>query len=193
MPNRFSLPIAQSWRPFMLWIAALASVAAVIASAYSLVEARRANTSILGLLDRQDVAIDAKRAADQEVLARVNELIRRDRIDEAQALLGSSATRLPADVRAAVLFNLANARTRAASEFVRKGDMDSAAALINLAKSEYRLALKLTPEDWNARFNIDVAMRIVRDLPLGVNPDQENPNAPKRIWTDLPGVPKGLP
>ena len=63
-----------------------------------------------------------------------------------------------------------------------------------LAKDDYRLALRLDPTAWDIKFNFDVAMRIVRDFP-GYEQEGEDvpPDAPKRLWTDLPGVPKGLP
>lgn len=188
-----SLPIV-SWRPLLVWLLALLSAAAVAASGGALYEKQRANSAIKRLIDRKDIAIDTRHAQPEEILARVNELIRRDRLDEAQAVLGAADTRLPAATRSAILYNLANARTRAAVELVRKGDIDGATARVNLAKSEYRLALKLVPDDWNARFNIDVAMRIVRDLPVGDGTlDDDKPAVPKRLWTDLPGIPKGLP
>jgi mxaK protein len=96
-------------------------------------------------------------------------------------------------LRALALYNLANERTRQGVEFVRKGDLDHAAALINVAKTEYRLALKIDPRDWNTKYNLDIAMRIVRDLPQADNLSDEELQTPKKIWTDLPGVPKGLP
>ncbi|MBS0235311.1 MAG: hypothetical protein JSR99_17725 [Proteobacteria bacterium] len=155
--------------------------------------AERANDNIRQLGSRHDISIDARRATPQEILARINESIRRDHIDDAQSILSTATERLPPNVRGAALYNIANASTLLAGEAVRRGDLDAAAALINLAKSEYRLSLKLDPENWNARYNIDVAMRVVRDLPLGDNPDTTSPNAPKKLWTDLPGIPKGLP
>jgi mxaK protein len=37
-------------------------------------------------------------------------------------------------------------------------------------------------------------MRLVRDLPQGVGEDEQKPlETPDKLWTDLPGVPKGLP
>jgi len=36
-------------------------------------------------------------------------------------------------------------------------------------------------------------MRIVRDLPQADIPVDEQKSTPKKIWTDLPGVPRGLP
>lgn len=180
-------------RRTFLWLVTLGCAIWFGLAADDFFRTERANSTISQLLSRHDAAINVRTATPQEILARVNECLRRDQIDDAQATLSSSAERLPPTIHAAALYNIANSRTLLAAEAVRKGDLDGAAALINLAKSEYRLALKLEPENWDARYNIDVAMRIVRDLPQGDNPDKESPDAPKKLWTDLPGIPKGLP
>lgn len=176
-----------------LWILAAASVLCFGYAAIDLISARGANSNIHRLVDRRDVPIDVKRAHPQEILARISESVRRDHIDDAQSILSIAGGTLPPSVRASALYNIANARTRMAAEAVRKGQIDSAAALINLAKSEYRLALKLDPQSWDARYNLDVAMRIVRDLPQADNEDISSSDAAKKLWTDLPGIPKGLP
>ena len=67
-------------------------------------------------------------------------------------------------------------------------------ALTQLAKDEYRLALRLDPSNWDIKHNLDVAMRLVRDFPGYEGEAEEVPeDAPKNLWTDLPGVPRGLP
>lgn len=187
----FSLVARQRRR--LIWLLAAAACVWFGYAAQELFRAERANRNIRDLAARHDVKIDVRHAHPQEVLARINESMRRDNLDEAQAMLSASETALPPEVRAAILYNIANARTLLAAESVRKGDYDTTMALINLAKSEYRLSLKLDPSSWDARYNIDVAMRVVRDLPQGDNPDTTTPDAPKKLWTDLPGVPKGLP
>ncbi len=93
-----------------------------------------------------------------------------------------------------MLYNMANARMRAAIAAIGKGDYDKAIPLVALAKSEYRSALRLDAADWDAKYNLDIAMRLVRDLPQAVGEDEEKPlETPQKLWTDLPGVPKGLP
>jgi mxaK protein len=59
---------------------------------------------------------------------------------------------------------------------------------------KFRSLLRLKPDDWDAKYNYDIAMRLVRDLPKGEGEDQHDPlKTPEKLWTDLPGVPKGLP
>lgn len=191
-PKRIA-SIVGSQRRRMLWCLAAAGAIWFGYAATSLLRTEWANHNIRELLARHDVPIEVHRAEPQEILARINESVRRDKIDEAQAILSSAEAGLSPAVRAAALYNIANARTLLAGEAVRKGDLDTAAALINLAKSEYRLSLQLDPSNWDTRYNVDVAMRVVRDLPQADNPETISPDAPKKLWTDLPGVPKGLP
>ncbi|MGO4685839.1 hypothetical protein [Hyphomicrobium sp. 2TAF46] len=187
------LTFLASQRGTAIWILAAASVLWFGYAVDSLISARRSNDNIRQLVERHDVPVDIKRAHPQEILARIDESVRRDHIDDAQSILSIAGERLPPTVRASALYNIANTRTRLAAEAVRRGDIDSATAMINLAKSEYRLALKLDSENWDARHNLDVAMRVVRDFPQADNPDLSSPDAPKKLWTDLPGIPKGLP
>ena len=189
-----SIPSLRIWRRGpAIWLLAAGSIACFGYAAHDLISARDSNRNIRQLVDRRDAPIEVKRAHPQEILARINESVRRDHIDEAQSILSIAGATLPPAVRAAALYNIANARTRLAAEAVRKGQIDSAAAMINLAKSEYRLALKLHPESWDARYNLDVAMRIVRDLPQADTEDISSSEAAKKLWTDLPGIPRGLP
>lgn len=192
--QRSSISTRRHWRlgP-AIWLLATASIACFGYAAYDLISARGANSNIRQLVDRKDVPIDVKRAHPQEILARITESVRRDHIEDAQAMLSLAGTTLPPSIRASALYNIANARTRMAAEAVRKGQIDSATAMINLAKSEYRMALKLEPQSWDTRYNLDVAMRIVRDLPQAETEETTSPEAAKKLWTDLPGIPRGLP
>jgi mxaK protein len=102
--------------------------------------------------------------------------------------------RAAAAVQVRMLYNMANARLRAAIKATEQGKFDKAIPLVALAKAEYRSALRLAPLDWEAKHNLDVAMRLVRDLPRGEAEEKTEPETtPSKLWTDLPGIPKGLP
>ncbi|MBM3654860.1 MAG: MxaK protein, partial [Alphaproteobacteria bacterium] len=50
------------------------------------------------------------------------------------------------------------------------------------------------PEYWDAKYNLDVAVRLVRDFPDFERKSGDELSAdPKKLWTDIPGKPKGLP
>ncbi|MTD93884.1 hypothetical protein GIW81_05990 [Hyphomicrobium sp. xq] len=164
------------------------------ASTWQFAVKQRANAAIDRLRAGSEVEIDAAEAPPEVLDARAAFLLRRNRIDEAQPLLDQALLRADAPIQMRMLFNMANARMRAAVAAIGKGDYDKAIPLVTLAKSEYRSALRLDSTYWDAKYNLDIAMRLVRDLPQAVGEDEEKPlQTPEKLWTDLPGVPKGLP
>ena len=187
----------QVLRPFLapaLWSMLGLALVATGYAAWHLKSLRQLNADLAAIASGHDQAIDPATAPAALILARTNDLLRTDRLDEAQALAAVASPRLAPAENAKILFNLANYRLRQAAALVEKGDLDGATALVNLSKGEYRVALRLTPDDWDLKYNLDVAMRMVRDLPVGDSePEEIPPDAPKRLWTDVPGVPKGLP
>lgn len=187
--------LARRLQPPLLWFIAILACVAAVWTGITLFKVRSANQAIARLIAHEPatVDVDARKAHPQVVLAQVNEHLRRDEFDEAQTLAASASATLDAGTRAEVLYNIANSDVHRALDAISKGDLDAAAARINLAKAGYRMALKLDPQNWDARNNLDVAMRIVRDLPQIDSGDQPQKEAPQKRWTDLPGIPKGLP
>ncbi len=174
-----------------LLIAALATLATL---GWHIRGIERDNALITALAAGDDVAIDPRGASDEVLIARSAFLLARDRRDEAQALLDVSPAMTDPKLRARLLYNHANARIRDAIAAIERGSTDTAVPMTRLAKDEYRLALRLDPGAWDIKHNFDVAMRIVRDFPGYEGEDEEPPpDAPTKLWTDLPGVPKGLP
>jgi mxaK protein len=177
-----------------LQVLLLAAIATMAISGWLLVSKLRVNSAISSLAAGNNVEVDPTTASPAMLDARAAFLLRRGRIDEAQPLLDQAAERASPIINVRMLYNMANARMRAAVRSIEKGDFDKAIPLVALAKSEYRSALRIDPMDWNAKYNLDVAMRLVRDLPQAVGEDEEKPlETPEKLWTDLPGVPKGLP
>jgi mxaK protein len=172
----------------------LGALVAVAVSGWLLISKLRENSTIGRLAAGTEVAVDPTTAAPAVLEARAAFLLRRGRIDDAQPLLDQASERASPPIYVRMLYNMANARMRAAVTAIEKGNFDKAIPLVALAKSEYRSALRLDPVNWNAKYNLDVAMRLVRDLPQAVGEDEEKPlETPEKLWTDLPGVPKGLP
>jgi mxaK protein len=172
----------------------LAAVVGIVLSGWLLASKLRENSTIDRLAAGKEVEVDPTTAPPAVLEARSAFFLRRGRIDEAQSLLDQASERASPAIQVRMLYNMANARMRLAVRSIEKGDFDKAIPLVALAKSEYRSALRLDPEDWNAKYNLDVAMRLVRDLPQGASEEEEKPlETPEKLWTDLPGVPKGLP
>lgn len=181
-------------RTAALAVALIASASALAALTWHIAEVRQDNATIDALKAGEDIAVDPRTASGEVLIARSEFLLKRDRHEEAQSLLDASSSIADPKLRARLITNHANARIRDAIAAVERADNDKAIPLTRLAKDEYRLAMRLDPDAWNIKYNFDVAMRIVRDFP-GYETEGEDvpPDAPKRLWTDLPGVPKGLP
>ena len=162
------------------------------ACAGMLLLAVRDNRLIVGLSDGRDLPVEES-AAPQARFARAHFLMTRDRFEEAQILVD----RLPPGrngVAAMGQYDLANARLRAALTQLEAGRIDAAGPLIRLAKDGYRRSLALDPGLWDAKYNLDVAMRLIRDFPqIDRMSEEEPPDLPVRLWSDLPGLPRGLP
>jgi mxaK protein len=172
----------------------VASGAVFLIAGYLYVGAARTNAAIDRLRAGSEVEVDAATAPQALLEAQAAFLLYRDQIQEAQPYLDQAAVRADPETQVRMLYNMANARLRAAMGAIHQGAFDKAIPLVMLAKSEYRIALRFDPENWDAKYNLDVAMRLVRDLPQGVAEEEEKPlETPEKLWTDLPGVPKGLP
>jgi mxaK protein len=159
----------------------------------SFFDKRASNAKIKALIAGQDVAVDPAFEPAEVTIGRLRYLLFRDRLEEAQSLIDTAAPHMSPDVRADALYNMANARLRLAFSEIEKRQLDQAIPLVRLAKDDYRTALKAKPENWDFKFNLDVAMRLVRDFPQPDIGEEEAEPESKRVWTDLPGVPKGLP
>jgi mxaK protein len=178
----------------LLWVALGVSAAVFAVAGAQFLAKYRTNAAIDLLRAGSEVAVDAASAPPALLDARAAFFLKRNRIEEAQPLLDQAAVRADPSILHRMLYNMANARMRAAVAAIGKGDYDKAIPLVALAKSEYRSALRLDPADWDAKYNLDIAMRLVRDLPQAAGEDEEKPlQTPEKLWTDLPGVPKGLP
>jgi mxaK protein len=132
-------------------------------------------------------------ASGELVFARAYFLLVRDRIDEAQSLVGQIVERGGPEVAARFHYDVGNARARRAVGAVESSQIDKAIPEVRLAKEAYRAALRADPGLWDARYNLDVVMRLVRDFPELEAGEDETKAQPKRLWTDLPGRPRGLP
>lgn len=182
-------------RTLLLTAGLAASLIALAVLTWRVYDVTRDNAEIAALEDGEDVEIDHTAASDELIFARSKYLLDRERREDAQTLLDLGGSRMKnPKLRAKLLYNHANQRIRDAVHAIEGGDPARAIPLTQLAKDEYRLALKLDPGDWNIKHNYDVAMRMVRDFPGYEGEAEETPeDAPKNLWTDLPGVPRGLP
>lgn len=132
-------------------------------------------------------------AGAQVLFARGHFLLARDLIDEGQGFARLIADAGDTQLAARFLYDLGNARLRRAVAALEASKIDPAIPEVRLAKEAYKSALAADPELWDARYNLDVAMRLVRDFPELERDGEETKAPPKKLWTDLPGLPRGLP
>jgi mxaK protein len=182
-------------RAFVFTLAALLAVTLAAAGTFAtrLWLDHRANTDIAALAGGRDVPVAAD-ARPELLFARLAFLTARDRFDEAQPLMNRIAAAGERAIASAAYYDLSNARLRAALSHLEINEIDPAVPLVRLAKEGYRRALVLDPGFWDAKYNLDIAMRLVRDFPqIETSGEELPPEAAKRLWTDLPGLPRGLP
>jgi mxaK protein len=179
--------------PALLWSGLAIGLGAVATSAALLAQRLHDNRLIAVLAEGRDVEVgeDASAAL---MFARAHYLLVRDRLDDARAPTERLALGDARRFAFAALYDQGNAHLRRALEIVDAHRYDDTIAQVNLAKEHYLRALRIDPGDWDAKFNLDVAMRLVRDFPDGeAEGDEEPPEQPDRLWTDLPGLPRGGP
>jgi len=150
------------------------------------------NRTIAALMNGQDraVAIDT---VPEVLFARVYFLLAHNRLNDIPPLVNMLDLRASPRLRAELHYDIANARLKLAFDKIDSGDFDAAGALVGLAREDYREALELNPDNWDARFNFDVASRLIREYPsFGFTPDERR-RGPRPLWTELPNTPRGEP
>lgn len=177
----------------LLAIVVLGALASLIVQGVRLAALARDNATIAALAAGRDLPVGVDASA-RVLFARAHFLLVRDRLDEAHPLVELLARKGDPAQAAAGWYDLGNARLTRALSHLERTQIDPAVPQVRLAKAAYRAALTLDPQFWDAKYNLDVALRLVRDFPEVERDVKEEPQeAPKRVWTDLPGLPKGLP
>jgi mxaK protein len=177
--------------PIMLCLWVLAALAATGWFGLRAWQQHRDNAAIRSLAAGRDV-VPAPGADARVAQARALYMAWRDRIPEAEAQ-GPALLSAPALLRGEFHYAIANARLRVGLDALAVNRLDDATAQINLAKAAYRQALQARPDYFDAKVNLDLAMRLVRDLPREGQDGEDADIRPERLWTDLPGLPRGAP
>ncbi len=187
------LALLRGRRVFALSVLALILASAALGvTAWHWYVAWRTDAGIAALSRNQDIALAANAAPDL-VLARELFLLRHEQLQQAQALAGALERSGDARALSAFYYNIGNHHLREAYDRIAQGKLDDAIPVVTQAKQSYRRALQLRPDFWNAKFNLDVAMRLVRDLPGTKQGEGDTLPASRKLWPDLPGLPEGLP
>jgi mxaK protein len=185
--------ILREWRSTILSALALAGAVASVACVYEWRMSVADNRTIAALRDGRDAAV-ALSARTELLLARTAFLTLRADVDLSRAYVEAIERRDAPHSAAQARYLLGNALLRKGFELIEKGNLDAAGPYINLARRDYRRALQFYPEHWDTKFNLDVAARLIRDFPqFDAKGGDELYADPKKLWTDIPRAPKGLP
>jgi mxaK protein len=192
VPEKFAL-LWSRWRSRLLL--SLLAIFALLCVAL-LVQTFRisiANDWIRQLQSNHDVAVSLD-APPELLLAKISSLLDHDRPDEVRPYIDALDRRDAGRLAAVAHYNFANSRLRQAFDLITAGKLDSAGPFVVLSREEYRRALVASPEYWDAKFNFDVASRLIRDFPSFERSSGDTVATDrKKIWTDIPGKPQGLP
>lgn len=168
------------------------AVMVVLSSIGALVSSRRENrtiTELAGGYNRQVGTGDSPGL----LFARAKFYLDRDDFEAAQPLLERVVQRGSPQVGAAMLYDAGNARLHHAIKLIEDNKFDQAAADVVLARDFLTRSLRIDPGFWDAKYNLDIAMRLVRDFPDVQIPQDDTKRPTTKLWTDLPGLPKGGP
>ncbi len=194
--TRLTTGLGAVWRavrPHLLVLLPILLLAGAVVAGVAAWNASRTNAGIAALEAGRDVAV-APAAPAALLVARIKFLAARDRPEEAEPLLESLDRNGATDSAARARYVLANARVRQAFDLIGRGELDKAGPQVTLARQDYRRALQARPDFWDAKFNFDVASRLIRDFPeFDRKFGDELKAEPKQIWTDIPGQPRGGP
>jgi mxaK protein len=150
------------------------------------------NRTIHALKSNHDAPVSTT-GSPELLSARVEFLLAHDRVDEVQPYVEALDKTGSDALRASAHFNYANGRLRQGFDEISADHLEKAGPYVVLAREEYRRSLTLDPEKWDAKFNLDVASRLVRDFPAFERTMGDEVKTPKKLWTDVPGKPEGLP
>jgi len=113
-------------------------------------------------------------------------------VAQAAALLRRAADASRGELRQVALYDLGNLYLKEALRVRESGADASALPLLELAKESYRSALLERPDLWDAKFNLELALRLAPD------PDPDDTGAPQiltgeRAVTTMRAFTLGLP
>jgi mxaK protein len=170
---------------------AFAAVALVCASiaAYQtakLVRSERINTAIASA---QATGLDSK--VPEAQFARALALAQAGKSDPALQIYKKLERGTRADIRRAALYNTGNVYMRDAARR-NSGEGFESLPLIELAKQAYRQLLHEWPDDWDARYNLERALRLAPELEQ-TGDESDAPMKEQHVMTTLRGDSINLP
>jgi mxaK protein len=124
----------------------------------------------------------------RRLIVQATQLRGQGRHDDAVRILQALAARSDIDDPTALVvrYNLGNELLALALAHNTKGDEDRAMTLVELAKQRYREVLRTAPQHWDARHNLDIALRLAPETEPPA--PEARPTNVQRIQVDLRGI-----
>jgi mxaK protein len=181
-------------RHALLWGGLIASLSAAIYHAGALYNIHQENELIRQLLTGKEVDISEVITGHPELrLARALFLKQKHRYDEALSTLGLVMDKGDRSFQARIRYNLGNLYLEQAVQQAEAMNTNEALPLAGLAKQAYRQALALDSRNWDAKYNLEVAMRLLPEMDSITLPEEAPSHRKAQLWTTVPGFPRGLP
>jgi len=179
----------------LIWMALAFCIGTLIFNAGEMMSIHNDNELIDQLVSGKDVDVSKVISGKPELrLARALYLKQKHRYDEALSTLSLIMEQGDQAFRAKVRYNLGNLYLQQAMNHVETMKMNEALPLVDLAKQAYRQALALDSQDWDSKYNLEVAMRLLPEMDRINSGNEEDPKKQAtQLWTTVPGFPRGLP
>jgi mxaK protein len=186
--------MVKSLRHGIVWLVVMISGMAVLYECAELYRINQENDRIQELLSGNDIPIETLSSSEPETrLARAVYFSKKHQYQDALATLSVILSQGDIGLQAKIRYNLGNVYLAQAIGQVDAAHIDEARTLVNFAKQAYRQALALDSRFWDAKYNLEVAMRLLPELDR-INIEDESTQQPKNpLWTTVPGFPRGLP
>ena len=97
------------------------------------------------------------------------------------------------DLKNAARYNRANSYLQRAMEMDASGDKQQGMPLAEMAKDAYRVVLRSKPATWDAKYNLERALRFSPDSDDSDDADLPPPEQSERALTTMRGFTLGLP
>lgn len=170
---------------WLLVIIAIVGLIATVQTSITLWQANKINHFIENISDYEQVP-DHSMAQFAQAYSEAEQDKPQQALDRLTQIITTDAVNL----RATAYYNRANIHLRQAQLLV-KGDKKHI-PLVELAKQDYRNALLLVPELWDARFNLELALRMVPEDP-DVDPFFDKPTVLNELTVESFGFKVDLP
>lgn len=178
----------------LLWGALVSSMIVFMFHAWSVYSTHKENELISQLISGKDVDVSNVIVGQPELrLARAYYFKQQHRYDEALATLSLILNKGNRQFQAKARYNLGNLYLEQAVQHAEALNMNEALPLAGLAKQAYRQALALNSQNWDAKYNLEVAMRLLPEMDMLSIPDDSARQQKSQLWTTVPGFPRGLP